>query len=126
MDNERIAELFEGLGPVSIRRLFGGKGIYFDGVIVAIVLRGELLLKADEQSAPDFEAAGCKQWTYTGSRHGKLIAMPYWSVPDSAFDDPDEMLEWARAALAAGQRAETKKKRKPKTRAVKARHGSHG
>lgn len=52
MDNERIAELFEGLGPVSIRKLFGGKGIYFDGVIVAIVLRGELLLKADEQSAP--------------------------------------------------------------------------
>ena len=82
MDNERIAELFAGLGPVSIRRLFGGKGIYFDGVIVAIVLRGELMLKADEQSAPDFEAAGCKQWTYTGSRHGKLVAMPYWSIPD--------------------------------------------
>ncbi|QKC97245.1 TfoX/Sxy family protein [Mesorhizobium sp. NZP2298] len=105
MDNERIAELFAGLGPVSIRRLFGGKGIYFDGVIVAIVLRGELLLKADEQSAPEFEAEGCKQWTYTGSRHGKLVAMPYWSIPDSAFDDPDEMTVWARRAYEAGRRA---------------------
>jgi DNA transformation protein len=105
MDNERIAELFEGLGPVGIRRLFGGKGIYFDGVIVAIVLRGELLLKADEQSAPNFEAAGCKQWTYTGSRHGKQVAMPYWSIPDSALDDPDEMIVWARRAHEAGRRA---------------------
>ena len=104
MDNERIAELFEGLGSVSIRKLFGGKGIYFDGVIVAIVLRGELMLKADEQSAPDFEAAGCRQWTYTGTRHGKLVAMPYWSIPDSAFDDPDEMTVWARRAYEAGLR----------------------
>ncbi|WP_027057200.1 TfoX/Sxy family protein [Mesorhizobium loti] len=104
MDNERIAELFAGLGPVSIRRLFGGKGIYFDGVIVAIVLRGELLLKADEHSIPDFEAAGCQQWTYTGTRHGKLVAMPYWSVPDDAFDDPDEMAVWAQRAYEAGRR----------------------
>ena len=59
MDNERITELFEGLGPVSIRKLFGGKGIYFDGVIVAIVLRGELLLKADEQS--EIGRASCRE-----------------------------------------------------------------
>ncbi|WP_254024845.1 TfoX/Sxy family protein [Mesorhizobium ventifaucium] len=105
MDNERIAELFEGLGPVSIRTMFGGKGIYFDGVIVAIVLRGELMLKADAESAPEFEAAGCRKWTYNGSRHGKLVSMPYWSVPDSAFDDPDEMAIWARRAYEAGLRA---------------------
>ncbi|WP_192362403.1 TfoX/Sxy family protein [Mesorhizobium mediterraneum] len=105
MDNERIADLFESLGPVSIRKMFGGKGIYFDGVIVAIVVRGELMLKADAESAPEFEAAGCRQWTYTGSRHGKLVSMPYWSVPDSAFDDPDEMSVWARRAYEAGQRA---------------------
>ncbi|MCF6113978.1 TfoX/Sxy family protein [Mesorhizobium muleiense] len=105
MDNERIAELFESLGPVSIRKMFGGKGIYFDGVIVAIVVRGELMLKADAESAPEFEAAGCRQWTYTGSRHGKLVSMPYWSVPDSAFDDPDEMAVWARRAYEAGLRA---------------------
>jgi DNA transformation protein len=105
MDDERIAELFESLGPVSIKRLFGGKGIYFDGVIIAIVLRGELLLKGDGESAPDFLAAGCRQWTYTGSRHGKEVAMPYWSVPDSAFYDPDEMTVWARRAYEAGLRA---------------------
>jgi DNA transformation protein len=104
MDNERIAELFAGLGPVSIRRMFGGKGIYHAGVIVAIEIRGELMLKADAESAPDLEAAGCRQWTYVGSRHGKLVAMPYWTVPDGALDDPDEMTPWARQAYAAGLR----------------------
>ncbi|MHA6685420.1 TfoX/Sxy family protein [Mesorhizobium sp. A556] len=105
MDNERLAELFESLGPISIRRLFGGKGIYFDGVIIAIEMRGELLLKGDGESATDFLAAGCRQWTYTGSRHGKEVAMPYWSVPDSALDDPDEMVVWARRAYEAGLRS---------------------
>ncbi|TGV96321.1 TfoX family protein, partial [Mesorhizobium sp. M2D.F.Ca.ET.145.01.1.1] len=47
----------------------------------------------------------CRQWTYTGTRHGKLVAMPYWSIPDSAFDDPDEMTVWARRAYEAGRRA---------------------
>jgi DNA transformation protein len=105
MDDEAIADLFAGLGPVRIRRLFGGKGIYHDGVIVAIEIRGELMLKADAESAPAFAEAGCRQWTYTGSRHGKRVAMPYWTVPDSAVDDPEEFAAWARRAYEAGLRA---------------------
>ena len=56
-------------------------------------------------SAPDFEAAGCRQWTYVGKRHGKHVAMPYWSVPDAALDDPDEMKIWAGKAFEAALRA---------------------
>ncbi len=104
MDNERIAELFAGLGPVSIRRMFGGKGIYFDGVIFALVLYDELMLKADTETAPDFKEAGCRQWVYTNPKSGKPVAMPYWSVPDEALDDPDEMTPWARKAVEAGRR----------------------
>ncbi|MDH6232853.1 DNA transformation protein [Mesorhizobium soli] len=106
MTEADIADLFAGLGQVSVRRMFGGKGIYFNGVIFALELRGELMLKADAESAPDFEAAGCTQWTYTGSPHGKTVAMPYWSVPDGAIDDPEEMAIWARKAYEAGLRAE--------------------
>ncbi|MBN9550398.1 MAG: TfoX/Sxy family protein [Alphaproteobacteria bacterium] len=76
MDNARLEELFDSLGPISIRKLFGGKGIYCDGVIVAVVVRGELMLKADEES-----------------------------IPDDAFDDRDEMAVWARRAYEAGRRA---------------------
>lgn len=105
MDNDSIADLFAGLGRVTIRRMFGGKGIYHNGQIVAIELRDELMLKADDVSAPEFEAAGCTQWTYVGSRHGKTVAMPYWSVPDSAVDDPEEFGQWARRAYEAALRA---------------------
>ena len=70
MDADAISDLFAGLGPVSIRRMFGGKGIYFEGVIIAVELRGELMLKGDAVVAPDYEAAGSKQWTYVHSRHG--------------------------------------------------------
>lgn len=105
MDEDALRDLFAGLGPVSIRRLFGGKGIYHQGVIIAVEIRGELRLKADAETAPAFKAAGCSQWTYTGSRHGKEVSMPYWSVPDSAVDDPDEMARWARLAYEASLRA---------------------
>ena len=105
MDNDAIEDLFSGLGPVQIRRLFGGKGIYHQGVIIAIVLRGELMLKADAELAPEMAAAGCSQWTYTGKRHGKLVAMPYWTLPDGAADDPDVMAVWARKSYEAGLRS---------------------
>ena len=105
MDDERIHDLFDGLGPVSIRRMFGGKGIYHNGVIFALVLRGELMLKGDDGIAAEYEAAGCRRWTYIGSRHGKEVAMPYWTAPESALDDPDEMVPWARKAYEAGLRS---------------------
>lgn len=107
MDNDAIADLFAALGPVEIRRLFGGKGIYHRQVIVAIELRGELMLKGDEELAPELEAAGCRRWTYTNKRHGKLVAMPYWTVPDGAVDDPEEMGVWARKSYEAGLRSGT-------------------
>ena len=69
------------------------------------MMDGELRLKADAETAPAFVEAGCRQWTYIGSRHGKEVAMPYWSVPDSAVDDPDEMARWARLAFEAGLRS---------------------
>lgn len=105
MDRDEIEDMFEAIGPVTIRRMFGGKGIYRDGRILAIEYDGEILLKADAESAPAFEAAGCWQWTYEGKRSGKPVKMPYWSIPDAAFDDPDEMAQWVRRAWDAALRA---------------------
>ncbi|THK38478.1 TfoX family protein [Ensifer sp. MPMI2T] len=102
MDNAAIEEMFETLGPVTIRRMFGGKGIYFEGVIFALEVDGEILLKGDAESAPEYEEAGCRQWAYDGK--GKLVKMPYWSIPDPALDDPDEMARWVRIAYAAALR----------------------
>lgn len=106
MDSAEIEEMFAALGPVTIRRMFGGKGIYHRGLIVAIELRDGMMLKADTVSAPDFEAVGARRWAYEGKR-GNVVQMPYWSIPDDAFDDPDIMAHWVRLAYEAALRAAT-------------------
>lgn len=107
MDRTEIEEMFQSLGPVSIRRMFGGKGIYCEGRILALELGGEILLKADLKSAPEFEEAGSRQWVYE-RKDGRPSAMPYWSVPDDAWDDPDLMAKWVRLAFEAALRAPQK------------------
>ena len=104
MDNAEIEEMFSALGSVTIKRMFGGKGVYHMGRIIAVELRGGMLLKADAVSAPEFEAAGAKRWAYEGKK-GKPVNMPYWSIPEDAFDDPDVMAHWVRLAYEAALRA---------------------
>lgn len=108
MNEEEIREVFAPLGPVSIRRMFSGKGVYFQGVIVAILYGNELRLKADSISSPEFEAAGSTQWAYEG-RRGEVM-MPYWSIPHDAFDNSDSMDRWVRLAFEAGLRARAPKR----------------
>ena len=105
MDRLDIEEMFSALGPVSIRRMFGGKGIYHQGRIIALEFRDEILLKADAASAPEFEAAGARRWAYEG-KTGKPVYMPYWSIPEDAFDDPEAMAHWVRLAYEAALRVE--------------------
>lgn len=102
MDNDAIHDLFSGLGPVTIKRMFGGKGIYFNGIIIALEVDDEILLKADKIAAPAFAVAGSRQWRYAGK--SKPVDMPYWSIPDEAIDDPDIMAQWAKRAYEASLR----------------------
>jgi DNA transformation protein and related proteins len=103
MDNADIEEIFASLGAVTIKRLFSGKGIYHRGLIVGAVMDGEILLKADAETAPQFLAAGATQWTYE-FQSGKRVRMPYWTIPVDAFDDPDLLATWVRLAFAAARR----------------------
>ncbi len=64
MDAEAIRELFAAFGPVSVRRMFGGAGVFADGIIIAIVADGVIYLKADEATVPAFEAEGLAPFTY--------------------------------------------------------------
>ncbi|WP_295813414.1 TfoX/Sxy family protein [uncultured Nitratireductor sp.] len=105
MDNDAIHDLFAGLGPVAIRRMFGGRGIYHQGVIFALEIGGEIVLKADQKTVTEFEKAGSRQWIYEGHKGRGPVAMPYWSIPDIAVDDPDEMARWAHRAFEAGLRS---------------------
>ncbi|MCR9134740.1 MAG: TfoX/Sxy family protein [Alphaproteobacteria bacterium] len=103
MDNDAIHDMFSALEPVTIKRMFGCTGIYHQGKILALEVDGEVLLKADAQSAPQFEAAGSKLWVYSGKN--KPVKMPYWTIPDKALDDPDILEKWVKLAYGAALRA---------------------
>lgn len=97
-----LQEVLSGIGSIRARAMFGGHGLYCDGLFFGLVISGQLFLKVDAQSRDAFRDAGCRPFVYEG--RGKSIEMSYWSVPESAMDSPDDMQPWARLALAAALR----------------------
>jgi len=100
---ELLKDALSGLGPVAVRRMFGGAGIYADGVMFGLVADDTLYLKADDETKRAFEAEGLEPYGYEG--HGRRIALPYWRAPERLLDDADEMAGWARVALDVARRA---------------------
>ena len=118
MDRDFLIDLFSDFGPVTIRPMFSGFGISVDGVTFAMALRAGLHFRADEQTIPQFEAEGSKPFQYRTSTRTVTVGS-YWQLPARLFDDPEELADWARAALAAAQRAAVKKRPKPRKAAAK-------
>ncbi|MGH6735988.1 MAG: TfoX/Sxy family protein [Methyloceanibacter sp.] len=115
---EFIRDQLAGFGPVTIRNMFGGAGIYADGVMFAILANDVLYLKTDAATARAFAAEGMRPFTYQSA--GKApVAMSYWEAPPRLLEDPDELAEWARTAYRVACASRTKssgKRRKPSTR----------
>jgi len=113
MDRDFLSDLFSEFGPVTIRPMFSGFGISADGVNFAMALRAGLYFRADEATIPQFEAEGSKPFQYQ-TRAKTVTVGTYWQLPARLFDDPEQLTGWARAALAAAQRAALKKRPKAK------------
>jgi DNA transformation protein len=112
-----VQELLEGWAPVSARRMFGGHGLYHEGLMFAIVIDQRLYLKADEANRPEFEALGLAPFTY--AMKGKEVALSYWAAPDAIFDEPSEAVRWAQSSWDAalrGHKAKAKAIEKAKAR----------
>jgi DNA transformation protein and related proteins len=105
-----LEEQLNGLGPVSIRRMFSGAGIFADGIMFALVSNDTLYFKADETTRAGFEDEGMEAFTYA-TKGGRHTLISYWRAPERLFDEPDEMLTWAHRALATAKRAVAKKPR---------------
>jgi DNA transformation protein and related proteins len=120
MDARGIAEIFADFGPVHVRRVFGGHSVAAEGVAFALELRGELYLKADNESEALFASVGSTPFIYERRSTGTTMRMPYWRMPDIAFDDPDELKRWCRLALAAAERAGAKGEPKRRVRRPRA------
>jgi DNA transformation protein len=119
MDREFLIDLFSDFGPVTIRRMFSGYGISADGTNFALALRAGLYFRADEATIPQYEAEGSKPFQYQ-TRAKTVTVNSYWQLPARLFDDTEALSEWARAALAAAQRAALKKRPKARKTAKKA------
>jgi DNA transformation protein len=103
---EYARDLFGGLGPISAKRMFGGAGLYAEGVMFAIIADEQFLMKADPTLAAEYDAAGSDAFVYD-TRNGPRRIGGLMRLPDSALDDPDEALDWARKSLAVALAAKT-------------------
>lgn len=102
-----VMELLGPFGTVVSRRMFGGHGVYLDGLMFAIISEDTLYLKADEMNRIEFEQAGCEIFGY--ARKGRRATLGFFRAPEDAMESPELMLPWARTAYAAALRANAKK-----------------
>lgn len=118
--HEFVRESFAGLGPVQIKRMFGGAGAYADGLMFALLADETIYIKTDDalKAALAEEGSGPFVWTPNkGPRAGESVEMSYWRLPEAALDDPELASEWGKKALAAAKSkatAKTKPKKKRK------------
>ena len=107
MDAAGLQELFAPFGPVTARRMFGGHGVYADGLCFALDFDGEIYLKCDVENQPTFVAAGSRPFTYMAK--GKPVEVGFWRLVEEAYDDPEALKRWASLGLEAARRAAAKK-----------------
>ena len=106
---ENLNDVFCQFGPVSIRRMFGGYGVYHDGLMFGLVADDVLYLKVDGESMGRFKELDLEPFEY--EKNGAKIKMSYYMAPESIFEDPEQAKEWAALAFDAALRA-----RKPAAR----------
>ena len=109
MDLEFYKDLFAPFGDITIRKMFGGAGIYCDSVIFALIVDEEVRLKVDDETRAEFESAGMLPFTF--EMKGKSATMSYYSVPDDIYDDEETLQHWTRLALGAAMRGHDKKRK---------------
>ena len=114
-----VEELFAGLGPVRIRRMFGGAGVYAGEVMFGLIDDETLYLKTDEALRAELQAQGSAAWVYSRAP-GRWEETSYWRLPETALDDPDEAGAWARRpwAVAEAKAAATPKRKRRKDSAA--------
>ncbi len=115
---EFVLDVLRAWRPVTARRMFGGHGLYHEGLMFALIAGEQLYLKVDAESRPVFDAAGLPPFVYEAK--GRRVALSYHRAPDSVFDEPEQARRWGSLALDAALRA----KLTPSTRRARQRRTS--
>jgi DNA transformation protein and related proteins len=106
-----LHEVFERFGAIRVRKMFGGYGLYHQGLMFALVAEDTLYLKADAENVGYFEEEGLGPFEY--NKGGKIMKMSYYRAPDEIMDDRDQAAIWARRSFEAAFRSQ-KVKNTPK------------
>ncbi len=107
---EFLREQLAPLGPVSMRRMFGKTGVFCEGVMFGMVTEDTLYVRVDDHNRETFrEAESFPPLNY--AKKGSSIDLSFWRVPERLIDEPDELVAWARAALAAAHRVAARRER---------------
>jgi DNA transformation protein and related proteins len=106
-----LLELFERFGPIRIKAMFGGFGLYSGDIFFGLVADERVYLKVDDTTRGDFEAEGKTHFTFK-LKSGDIGAMSYYEIPDRLYDDPDDLALWTRKAVDVALRAASSKSRR--------------
>ena len=111
-----IVDQLRRWAPVSVRRLFGGQGVYRGEQMFAFIRRDTLYLRTDEINRPDFEATGMGPLR-VGKAENARIALSYHEAPAEILDEPERLAQWAERAYAAALRRDAAKAMRAETAA---------
>lgn len=106
-----VRDHLRDVGEFEIKKMFGGAGVLKGGAMFAILGDDVIWLKADEALAVELEAEGSRQFSMDGKTGVRTL--PYWSMPDTALDDPDEAVRWARRSVEIALRPKPSRKKRP-------------
>lgn len=109
--SDYVLELLTGVGRVQAKRMFGGAGLFRDGIMFGVLLNDVVYFRVDDALRADLKARGSEPWVYT--RKGEAREMGYWRMPETAADDPDEAAEIGRRAFAAAVARKVDRAKKP-------------
>lgn len=114
---QHLKECLDGIGHITVRRMFGGAGVYCDGLVFAFLDEDVMYLKTDEAGRAAFEAEGLGPFTYE-TKDGPIQTLSYYRAPERLLDDPDEMREWVSRAVEISRRKSAEKVKKTKSAGV--------
>lgn len=113
-DPEWLMDLFEPIGPVRLKRMFSGYGVYSGEYCIALAINPGLCMRVDDENRAAFEAIGAEPFTY-GKQGKTIVVQKWWKLPEGIVDEPDELTRFARLSLEVARRLPPKKPRKRKS-----------
>jgi DNA transformation protein len=105
-----VIDLMQPIGPVYAKRMFGGHGIFLDGLMFGLIADSVLYLKADAETVNEFTDRDLEAFTY--NKKGKQFKMRYYQAPDEALEVSEVMSLWANDAYSVALRAASEKHKK--------------